>query len=480
MSSQLTDDRQSSSRFVPCSQLADVAGAARPKGVAGAISPWIPLLEKLFCAFDGVLEVRFPDRSSALFGSGDRAVRPPLFTLCLRDLDVVRTLLLGPDRLRFAEAYFCGELDIEGDLFAALSLKDHLHDLRLPLLDRLKMAWRMLGAKLNLVAKPADRLQLPIHANTVTSHSRAKNREAASFHDDISNDFYDLWLDDGMVYSCAYFKDPDFSLEQAQTAKLDHICRKLQFKPGQRFLDIGCGWGALILHAAQHYGVYAHGITLSKRQFELARARIKAAGLKRMVTVAHQDYRDLDRSRHYDKIASVGMFEHVGLQNLPQYFEVVRQLLKPDGHFLNHGITHDKEGWRDTISSRFINHHVFPDGELDTVSNVQQVMERSRFEIIDVEGLRPHYAKTLRHWVHRLEQNHGRALEFVNEATFRVWRLYMAASVLGFESGDLGVYQILAGPRGTDNRGFPMTRHYMYPAQDAQTALTPQATLKLA
>jgi cyclopropane-fatty-acyl-phospholipid synthase len=265
-----------------------------------------------------------------------------------------------------------------------------------------------------------------------------------------------------MVYSCAYFENAQADLDAAQEAKLDHICRKLSLRPGESFLDIGCGWGALVIHAARRYGVRAHGVTLSRQQLEVARARIAEKGLEDRVSVELLDYRDLSGESVYDKIASVGMFEHVGLENLPVYFSTVHRLLKPHGLFLNHGITHDSEGWQKSMSTEFINRYVFPDGQLDNISNIQHVMERSRFEIADVEALRPHYALTLRHWVARLERNHLRALEFVNEATYRVWRLYMAASALEFEAGNIGIYQVLAGKRAPGNLPVPLTRRYLY------------------
>jgi cyclopropane-fatty-acyl-phospholipid synthase len=202
---------------------------------------------------------------------------------------------------------------------------------------------------------------------------------------------------------------------------------------------------------------------LSPQQLTLARERISAAGLEDRVSVELLDYRDLPGESVYDKISSVGMFEHVGLKNLPTYFSTVHRLLKPHGLFLNHGITHDSEGWRHSLSTDFINRYVFPDGQLDNVSNIQRVMERVRFEIADVEALRPHYALTLRHWVARLERNRVRALQFVNEATYRVWRLYMAACALEFESGHIGIYQILAGKRAPGSLPLPLTRRYMYP-----------------
>ncbi|MDX2422274.1 MAG: cyclopropane-fatty-acyl-phospholipid synthase family protein [Amphritea sp.] len=214
-----------------------------------------------------------------------------------------------------------------------------------------------------------------------------------------------------MTFCSTYTQQQDNSLKHAQQAKLDHICRKLLLKPGDRLLDIGCGWGALVIHAAQHYGVHAHGITLSKMQLELAHQRIKQAGVEDRVTVELCDYRDLQGDAIYDKVASVGMFEHVGLKNLPVYYSVVNRLLKPTGLFLNHGITHDVEGWEKTMSTEFINRYVFPDGQLDTVGNLQRGMERAGFEIADVEALRPHYALTLRHWVARLDAQYVQALQ---------------------------------------------------------------------
>ena len=426
----------------------------------GEIDRWKPMFGKLLASFDGAMALQLPDGSSSNFGNTGSSAVEPKFALCLRDPQVLRSLLLGRNPLRFADAYFCGALDVDGDIFAALKLKDYLHSLRLTLPDRLRVALRLLGTASGLGADraPSERLE----ANAVRSHSRHENRDAIAFHYDLSNDFYALWLDQSMVYSCAYFERPDMTLEQAQCAKLDHICRKLQLQPGEQFLDIGCGWGALIVHAARYYGVRAHGITLSERQFELARARIAAQGLGSLVTVELQDYRDLPGVARFDKIASVGMFEHVGLKNLPQYFDAVHRLLRPQGLFLNHGITHDEEGWGDDLSSLFINRYVFPDGELDTVSNIQRAMERSQFEILDLEGLRPHYALTLREWVRRLDQQHSAALRHVNESTYRIWRLYMAASALEFESGELGVYQILALPRGSAAQGLTMNRRHMY------------------
>jgi cyclopropane-fatty-acyl-phospholipid synthase len=372
-------------------------------------------------------------------------------------------MALGRDPLRLAEVYFRDEVDIEGDFFAALGLKDHLRSISMSWRDRIGA----LVAALRLCLSDPTRLSptaehASLHGRSVKCHSKTENRDAIAFHYDVSNEFYKLWLDQAMVYSCAYFENADDDLDRAQQAKLDHVCRKLLLQPGERLLDVGCGWGALVIHAAKHYGVRSHGITLSTHQMTLARERIAQAGLQDRVTVELRDYRDLPEDPIYDKVSSIGMFEHIGLKNLPLYFAKVHQVLKPGGLFLNHGITHDVEGWEKTLSSEFINRYVFPDGQLDTVSNIQRVMERTRFEIADVESLRPHYALTLRHWVMRLEQHHEQALQYVSESTWRVWRLYMAACALEFESGEIGVYQVLASKRAGCAAALPLTRQHLY------------------
>ena len=423
------------------------------------------LLKRLFHSFNGALSFRLWSGVTLRLGNAPADGVEPRFTLVCRNPRVVRSMILGRDRLRLAEAYFRGDLDIEGDFFAALGLKDHLNNIRLCLRDRLItiLGAARLGSSAD--TSPSQTMQrTSLHGRAVTAHSKTENRASIEYHYDVSNEFYALWLDEAMVYSCAYFEHQDDTLEQAQWSKLDHICRKLRLAPGDRFLDIGCGWGALAIHAAQHYGVRAHGITLSERQLELARQRIAHAGLEDRVTVELRDYRDLAGESVYDKMASVGMFEHVGLKNLPVYFATVHRLLKPAGLFLNHGITHDVEGWEKTSSTEFINRYVFPDGQLDTVSNIQRGMERARFEIADVEALRPHYALTLRHWVARLERNHDEALRYVSESTYRVWRLYMAACALEFESGEIGVYQVLASKRSVGAARLPLTREHLHRA----------------
>jgi cyclopropane-fatty-acyl-phospholipid synthase len=421
------------------------------------------LLLRLFRRYPGVLTLKLWNGTAIRAGTDAASSKDSPFTLVFRSPETVWSAVLGNDPLALADAYFRGELDIEGDFFAALSIKDHLDALRMPRTEKLRVAFTALRMRmLNAAAHHSERLFAPSNAPRIKAHSKAENRDAIHFHYDVSNEFYALWLDRAMVYSCAYFEAPEVDLDTAQQAKLDHICRKLSLRPGEKFLDVGCGWGALIIHAARHYGVQAHGVTLSPQQLKVARERIEQAGLSRSVSVELLDYRDLPGEALYDKVASVGMFEHVGLKNLPVYFSTMHRLLKPRGLFLNHGITHDSEGWQPNVSTEFINRYVFPDGQLDTISNVQRAMEQAKFEIADVEGLRPHYAMTLRHWVGRLERNRALALQFVNEATYRVWRLYMSACALQFESGEIGIYQVLASKRAAGVPDLPLTRRHLY------------------
>ena len=421
------------------------------------------LLKRLFHSFDGSLALRLWDGTTLRLGTADAGKAEPPFTLVLRNPSVVRSMVLGRDPLRFAEAYFRGDIDIEGDFFAALGLKDQLHSIHLSARERLGALFSALRLQAHDNGGPGLGSQRGLrHGHDFKAHSKKGDRDAIRFHYDVSNTFYALWLDEAMVYSCAYFEQPGDDLKQAQQAKLDHICRKLLLNPGDRFLDIGCGWGALVIHAAQRYGVQAHGITLSRQQLELARQRITQAGLEDRVTVELQDYRDLAGEGFYDKVSSVGMFEHVGLANLPTYLATVLCVLRPGGLFLNHGITHDEEGWNKTVSSELMNRYVFPDGELDCASNIQLGMERCGFEIHDVESLRPHYALTLRHWVRRLEAHREAALREVDQSTYRVWRLYMAACALEFEAGGLGVCQILASRRNQGKSPVPLSRRDLY------------------
>ena len=296
-------------------------------------------------------------------------------------------------------------------------------------------------------------------------HRRRENRANIQHHYDVSNAFYRLWLDARMVYSCAYFKTEADSIDQAQVQKLDHVCRKLMLSPGESFLDIGCGWGALILHAANEYGVNATGITLSQNQHDHVKAKIAEAGLEKRVKVELRDYLDLPEDRLYDKIASIGMFEHVGIRNYPRYFGKIRRVLKPGGLVLNHGITHNWPGASSLGSGigDFIEQYVFPGGQLAHVSRVIQGLAADGLELIDAEALREHYARTLWHWVDRLESNADAARREVGEERFRVWRIYLAGSAHAFDRGWLSIFQLLAGkPHAHGSLPHPATRDYMY------------------
>jgi cyclopropane-fatty-acyl-phospholipid synthase len=300
------------------------------------------------------------------------------------------------------------------------------------------------------------------------AHRSRSNRTNIQHHYDVSDAFFRLWLDPRMVYSCAYFQSDADSLADAQAQKLDHVCRKLRLAPGQTFLDIGCGWGGLIFWAAEHYGVEATGITLSQHQFEHVGREIAARGLAGRVRVELRDYTDLPESVLYEKIASIGMFEHVGVRRYPAYFGKIFRILKPGGFVLNHGITHNVLGATSLGSGigDFVEEYVFPGGELAHVHAVVEGMARERLELVDAEALREHYAKTLWQWVDGLEANAQAARAAVGEEKFRVWRIYLAGSAHAFDRGWLSLWQLLAGKPLPDGRlPHPLTREYIYHAK---------------
>ena len=282
-----------------------------------------------------------------------------------------------------------------------------------------------------------------------------------TYHYDVSNEFYALWLDEQMVYSCAYFATADEDLDTAQTRKLDYLCRKLRLRPGERLLDIGCGWGGLVIHAARKYGVDALGITLSKNQATLANERIERAGLQKRCRVEVRDYRDLNETGGFEKIVSVGMFEHVGESQLPLYFQQAWQLLRPGGVFLNHGIA-NRPIDPNPKGPTFKNRYVFPDGELVPINVTLRFAEEAGFEVRDVESLREHYVLTLRHWARRLELHREEALQVVDEPTYRVWRLFLPGSAYGFAAGLLNVFQAVLLKPDEGRSGLPLTRADWY------------------
>ncbi|MBX2805648.1 MAG: class I SAM-dependent methyltransferase [Hyphomicrobiales bacterium] len=293
---------------------------------------------------------------------------------------------------------------------------------------------------------------------------QAENRDYIQFHYDVGNDFYRLFLDSRMQYSCAYFTDWDNTLDQAQTDKLDMICRKLRLKEGDRLLDIGCGWGGLICYAAEHYGVSAHGVTLSDAQIALARERIAEKGLGDRVTVEIRDFAELTVS--YDKIASIGMYEHIGIRNIGKYFDTARRLLAPGGLFLNHAISRRAKRRKRRFSARAeqraLQKYIFPGGELDDIGHTVQAMEQHGFEVHDVEGWRDHYAMTTRRWCERLTAHRDEAVALVGPETYRIWVAYLAGCSLAFTRGTARIYQTLASKGGKGPAPVPQTRADLY------------------
>ena len=292
--------------------------------------------------------------------------------------------------------------------------------------------------------------------------TQTRDAQAIAHHYDVSNEFYALFLDPLMVYTCAYYRDPGGTLEQAQADKLELVCRKLRLAPGESLLDIGCGWGSLAIWAAQHHGVRAHGVTLSKAQADYAAARISALGLDDRCRVEFLDFREVPATNRYDKIAAVGVIEHVGIPNYPAFFGRVHAMLNDGGLYLNHGITHGFH-WRPTSHTEFLTRYVFPNGDLAGLTETMVEMERARFEILDVEGLRLHYARTCRHWVERLRARADEARAIVGERIYRTWLLYLTCSVVAFETSSIGLYQVLMQKHGDRTRGdVPGTREELY------------------
>lgn len=359
----------------------------------------------------------------------------PLVTLEIRSVQALRRLL-RPSMATLGQAYVEGEIDVVGAIDDVIGVVAE-------------------------IAAHAGRIGR--HRPRMVRHSRKIDAEAIAYHYDVSNDFYRLWLDREMVYSCAYFRTPDDTLEQAQLQKLDYILGKLRLQPGQRLLDIGCGWGALVLHAARDYGVRAVGITLSQKQCELATRRVAEAGLADRVEIRLQDYRDV--SGPFERIVSVGMFEHVGLKNLRGYFAKINELLTDDGICMNHGITSsDPDSAESPLGGgEFIERYVFPHGELPHIGLVLKELSAAGLEAADVENLRRHYALTTQHWSRRFEQNGERLRELVGEKRYRIWRAYLAGCTYGFRHNWIALHQVLAVKASAPERApLPLTRDYMY------------------
>lgn len=415
-----------------------------------AVSLTLKLLDQIFSsAANKDIGVRLWD------GTCWPDAQPKKATIVLKNPGALRAMFLPGTELELAEAYLFDDFDVEGDIIQVFDLEEIVVEATSGFSRKLRIARELLSLP-DLAHHDISR-----RANTRLSgrrHSIERDRQAVTYHYDQSNDFYALWLDQRMVYSCAYFPTPDTDLDSAQEHKLDYICRKLRLKPGQRLLDIGCGWGGLVIHAAQKYDVDATGITLSQPQAELANRRIAQAGLANRCRVEVRDYRQMDELEGYDALVSVGMFEHVGEALLPLYFQKAFSLLKAGGVFLNHGIASNATV-RTVKGPTFNDAYVFPDGELVPIHITLRAAELSGFEVRDVESLREHYALTLRHWVQRLEAHHEDALQYVDEFTYRIWRLFMSGSSHGFSRGRLNVYQaLLVKPGARGESKLPLTR----------------------
>ncbi|HTI18926.1 MAG TPA: cyclopropane-fatty-acyl-phospholipid synthase family protein [Trinickia sp.] len=347
-------------------------------------------------------------------------------------------LLLEPSLDHLGEAYVKGKIDIDGKLSDIISISYALAR--------------------NTVTHASKLARVARYFN----HTKASDKKSIQYHYDVSNDFYKLWLDENMVYSCAYFENGNESLGAAQLKKIDHILRKIQIQPGQRLLDIGCGWGALVLRAAQKFGARCVGVTLSQNQFDLATERVKAAGLADQIEIRLQDYRDV--AGPFDRITSVGMFEHVGRKNLPDYFGKVRELLTEDGIAMNHGITSTDFSSGETAlgGGEFIDRYVFPNGELPHISLALEAMQRGGLEAIDVESLRRHYARTLEIWSDNFEAHADEARKHVDDEKFRIWRVYLAGCAYAFENDDVSIYQIVCRKAGRSAQTLPWSRRYLY------------------
>lgn len=427
-----------------------MAWLARSHPTGSTVRTSIAILEYLFAEFlQHDLRVRLWD--GTLLGS-----HHPQVTLVLNHAGALRSMFLTPSYLKLGEAYVFRDFDVEGNLQVVFQVAELLLAQVYRLSEKLHLQ-TMLG-KLPAEHHPRAVPRYGLLRGAV--HSKRRDRQAVTYHYDLPLAFYQSFLGEQVVYSCAYFSSPEEDLEIAQTRKLEYICRKLRQRARDRLLDIGCGWGALIIHAALHHGAQCVGITLSAIQAEYARERICRMGLEDRCTVKICDYRELDNHTEFDKIASVGMFEHVGEALLPEYFGRAWHLLRTGGVFLNHGIAAsatDRE-----CGPSFTDKYVFPDGELVPISSTLRIAENCRFEVRDVENLREHYALTLSHWVRRLEANADEARQSTDDTTFRIWRLYMAGSAHWFRVGRLNLYHSLLAKPANGFSGLPLTRADWY------------------
>jgi cyclopropane-fatty-acyl-phospholipid synthase len=385
-------------------------------------------------------------------------------TLLVRSPVVFRRLITAPGELGLGRAYVSGELDVEGDLYAALAaLRDRIPDVRAFGPRQWVEVLRLAGPSVLRTGFAA----LPVPPEEArlggVRHSRERDAAAIAHHYDVSNAFYRIVLGPSMTYSCAVWEREDVTLEDAQAAKYELVSRKLGLEPGMRLLDVGCGWGGMLLHAAANHGVDAVGVTLSRAQAEWAEKAVAEAGLADRVEIRYQDYRDV-RDGPFDAISSIGMFEHVGLSQLRVYFGGLTRLLRPGGRLLNHGIARPPNAGHTRFQPNgFIDRYVFPDGELHELGSVVSTMQGTGFEVRHVESLREHYGLTLRAWARNLENGWDEAVAEVGLGRARVWRLYMAASALNFEAARTQVHQVLAVRPDDGRSGLPLRPRFEPP-----------------
>lgn len=399
-----------------------------------ALQPWAQRVRR---TANLPVRLRWGDSGGASLALGD--FEQPQVEIRVRDPQALR-LLIDPSLATLGEAYVEGLIDVEGRLGDILAVAHRLADTAEPeggLLGRIRRSFQ---------------------------HTRQSDRQAIQYHYDVSNAFYAQWLDPAMVYSCAYFENGDETLAQAQEKKIDHILTKVRLAPGQRLLDIGCGWGSLVLRAAQKFGARCVGITLSQQQFDLATERVQAAGLQDRIDIRLQDYRDVSDGP-FDRITSVGMFEHVGLNHLTPYFTRIRDLLVPDGWAMNHGITSTdpQDGETAHGGGGFIERYVFPQGELPHIGTVLRTLQEGGLEAFDVENLRRHYARTLQCWSDAFEARTESLRQLVDERRWRIWRVYLAGCAWAFEHDEIALFQVLCRPAGRSARELPWSRRWLYP-----------------
>lgn len=381
------------------------------------------------------------------------------FTLVLRHPGALRAFLGGANELALSEGYVRGDFDVEGELEAVFPLADHLLvERRFGSGEKLRQARRLLSLPRNGRAPHGGTTPARLRG---ARHSLRRDHHAVGYHYDRPNEFFELWLDRRMLYTTAYFASPADTLEQAQERKLDHVCRKLRLRQGERLVDIGCGWGGLAVFAAERYGAETLGITLSETQAAWAREEAERRGVAGRCRILVCDYRELDEPEAFDKGASLGMFEHVAEALLPEYFRRVARLLRARGLFLNHAIARPLDR-PERRGRSFIGAYVFPDAELKPISTTLRAADAAGLEVRDVESLREHYPLTLREWLRRLEEHREAAIRATDEAAYRVFRLYLAGSIHGFVTGRLNVYQTLLEKPQNGGTELPLQRGDLY------------------